>query len=124
MVELAVDILAFCIVAAAVIVAVAILGAICSAFSEWLDAVPGRRRRVRWAFWSLLALAIGALWWGSLRASFVVAVALAAIVGIAVGILRIKDRWPAVGVALVWLTWWGLLLGLIAAVLIGEGRLR
>ena len=123
MVELAVDIVAFCIVAAAVIAAVAILGAICSPFGEWLDAAPGRRRRFRWAFWSLLTLAIGALWWASSRASFVVAVALAGIVGIAAGILRIKDRWPAVGVALVWLTWWGLLLGLIAAVLIGEGHL-
>ena len=124
MVELAVDIVAFCIVATAVIAAVAILGAICSVFSEWLGAVPGRRRRVRRGFWTLLALAIGAVWWANSRASFVVAVALVGIVGIAAGILRIKDRWPAVGVALVWLTWWGLLLGLIAAVLIGEGRLR
>ena len=127
MVELAVDIVSFCIVAAAVIAAViagvTILGAICSVFSEWLDAALGRRRRVRRAFWSVLAIAIGALWWASSRATFLVAVALAAIVAIAAGILRIKDRWPAVGVAFVWLTWWGLVLGLVAAVLIGEGRL-
>ncbi len=126
MVGLAVDIVSFCIVGAAVIAAVvvaaAILDSICSVFSEWLDAAPGRRRRVRRAFWSLLALGIGALWWATSRASFLVAVALAAIVAIAVGILRIKDRWPAVGVALVWLAWWGWLLGLIAVVLIEEGR--
>ena len=121
--ELAVDIVSFCIVAAAVIAAVAILGAICSVFSEWLDAALGRRRRVRRAFWSLLALAIGALWWANSLGSFVVAVALAGIVGVAAAILRIKDRWAAVGVAFVWLTWWGLVLGLVAAVLIGEGRL-
>ena len=127
MVDLAIDIVSFCIVAAAVIAAViagvAILGAICSVFSEWLDAALGRRRRVRRAFCSLLALAIGAFWWGTSRTSFLVVVALAAIVAVAAAILRIKDRWPAVGVALVWLTWWGFLLGLIGAVLIEEGRL-
>ena len=123
MVEVAIDIVSFCIVAAAVIAAVAILGAICSVFSEWLDAAPGRRRRVRRAFWSLLALGIGALWWASSRASFLVVVGLAAIVAIAAGILLIKDRWPAIGVALVWLTWWSFLLGMIAVVLIEEGRL-
>ena len=122
MVELAIDIVSFCIVAAAVIAAVAILGAICSVFSEWLDAAPGRRRRVRRAFWSLLALAIGALWWATSRASFLVVVGLAAIVAIAAAILLIKDRWPAIGVALAWLTWWGFLLGMIAIVLIAEGR--
>ena len=122
MVELAIDIVSFCIVAAAVIGAVAILGAICSVFSEWLDAAPGRRRRVRRAFWSLLALGIGALWWATSRASFLVVVGLAAIVAIAAAILLIKDRWPAIGVALAWLTWWGFLLGMIAIVLIAEGR--
>ena len=126
MVELAVDIVSFCIVAAAVIGAViatvAILGTMCSAFDRWLDAAPGRRRRVRRAFWSLLALGIGALWWATSRASFLVAIALAATVALAAGILLIKDLWPAIGVALVWLTWWGFLLGMIAIVLIAEGR--
>ena len=126
MVDLAIDIVSFCIVAAAVLAAViaaaAILGTMCSAFDRWLDAAPGRRRRVRRAFWSLLALGIGALWWATSRASFLLALGVAAIVALAAGILLIKDRWPVVGVALVWLTWWGFLLGMIAIVLIAEGR--
>lgn len=123
MVELAVDIVAFCIVAAAVIAAVAILGAICSVFSAWLDAVPGRRRRFRWATWATLALTFGALWWTTSRATFLAAAVWGAVIGVAAAILRIKDRWPAVGVALVWLTWWGLVLGLVATVLREKGWL-
>ncbi len=123
MVELALDILAFCIVAAAAIAAAAILGAMCSAFGQWLDAAPHRRQHFRRPTWSTLALTFGALWWTTSRATFLAAVVWAALIGVAVGILRIKDRWPAVGVALVWLTWWGLLLGLIATVLREKGWL-
>lgn len=107
----------------AVIAAVAILGAICWAFSGWLDAAPGRRKRFWRASWVLLALTIGALWWATSRTTLLVAVAWGALVGVAVGILRIKDRWPAVGVALAWLTWWGWLLGLLAVVLHATGWL-
>lgn len=123
MVELAVDIVAFCIVAAAAIAAAAVLGAMCSAFGRWLDAAPRRRQRFRRATWSTLALTFGALWWANSRATFLAAAVWTALVGVAVAILRIKDRWPAVGVALVWLTWWGLVLGLIAAVLREKGWL-
>ena len=123
MVELAVGIVAFCIVAAAALAALAILGAMCSAFGRWLDAAPRRRQRFRGATWSMLALTFGALWWTTSRATFLAAAVWAAVIGVAVVLLRIKDRWPAAGVALVWLTWWGLVLGLIAAVLSGEGRL-
>lgn len=123
MVALAVDIVAFCIVAAAVLAAAAALGAICSAFGRWLDAARGRRHRFRWSFWSAVALAFGALWWSTSRTTFLAATVWAALIGIAVRILRLKDRWPAVGVALVWLTWSGLLLGLIAAVLRAKGWL-
>lgn len=123
MVELAIDIVAFCIVAVTVLAVVAILGAICSPFNEWLDAAPGRRKRFWRGLWSLLALAIAALWWATSRATFLAVVTWGALIGVAVGILRIKDRWPAVGVALAWLTWWGVLLGLIIVVLRGSGRL-
>ena len=118
MVELAVDIVAFCIVAAAVVAVLAIVGAIWLNFGHWLDAIPGRRKR----FWTLLgtALAIlGLLAWHSLSpATLIAATALAVLVGAGVGICLVLDRlgwrWK---VAAVWITWAALLLGLLGIVL-------
>ncbi len=84
MVELAVDIVAFCIVAAAVLAAVAALGAVWFSFGHWLEAVPGRARR----FWTLLGIAVAALVllaWRSLSPTTLAAAAGGAVlVGVAV----------------------------------------
>jgi hypothetical protein len=124
MVELAVDIVAFIIVVAAGIAALAIAGSICSAFGEWLEAVPGRSRR----FWSTLITVVTVLvllaWHAVSPSTLGAAAGLAALVGIAVAICAALDRlgwrWK---VAAVWLTWGALLLGLIAVVLHDQGRL-
>ena len=124
MVELAVDILAFCIVVAAAIAAVAILAAICSAFGKWLDAAPGRRRRFRVALGASVALPVLLAWHSLSPATLAAAAALGALVGVGVGICLALDwlgwRWK---VAAVWITWGALVLGLLAVVLHGEGRL-
>ncbi len=123
MVELAVDIVALCIVVAAGIAALAILGAVWFSFGHWLAAAPGRPRRV-WTLLGITAAVLLLLAWRSLSpATLAAAAAWAVLVGLAVGILRIKDRWPAVSVWLIWLTWWGWLLGLLAVVLHERGWL-
>jgi len=124
MVELAIDIVAFCIVAAAVVAALTVLGAIWISFGQWLEVVPGRPRR----FWSTLGTVLAVLvllaWHSLSPATLAAAAALGVLVGVAVGICMALDwlgwRWK---VAAVWLTWGALVLGLIAVVLHGEGRL-
>ncbi len=124
MVELAVDIVAFCIVAAAVVAVLAALGALWLSFGQWLGAVPGRARR----FWMFLGIAVAAvvlLAWRSLSPTTLAAAAgCAVLVGVAVGICLMLDRlgwrWK---VAAVWLTWGALVLGLVAVALLEQGRL-
>lgn len=124
MVELAVDIVAFCIVVAAGFAALAIVGSICSAFGEWLEAAPGRSRRFWWTLGAVLAVLALFAWYSISPSTLGAAAGLGALVGIAVAICAALDRlgwrWK---VAAVWLTWGALLLGLIAVVLRGEGRL-
>ncbi len=123
MVELAADIVAFCVVAAAVVAAVTALDAVWFSFGSWLEAVPGRPGRV-WTLLGTTAAVLVLLAWRSLSPVTLAAAAGGAVLlGVAVGILRIKDRWPAASVWLIWLTWWGWLLGLIAVVLHAQGRL-
>lgn len=95
MVELAVDIVAFCIVAATVVAAVMILGVLCSPFIEWLDAAPGRRRR----FWTVVGAGVALpvlLAWYSLSPSGLAA-ARARVLGAAQWshprALRLRARW-------------------------------
>ncbi|MHB1870890.1 MAG: hypothetical protein ACYCT1_08555 [Steroidobacteraceae bacterium] len=124
MVELAVDIVAFCIVAAAVVAALAVLGAIWISFGQWLEVVPGRPRR----FWSTLGTVFAVLvllaWYSLSPSGLAAAGAWIALTGVAVALCMALDRlgwrWK---VAAVWLTWGALVLGLIAVVLHGEGRL-
>lgn len=124
MVELAVDIVAFCIVVAAGIAALAILGAICSAFSAWLEAAPGRRKRFWWTIGAVIGVPVLLAWHSLSPSGLAAASACVVLLGIAVGICLALDRlgwrWK---VAAAWITWGALLLGLLAAVLRGEGRL-
>lgn len=127
MIDLALDIVAFCVIGAAAVAAFAIVASICGAFSEWLGAVPGRRTRARWLIGTVITAGVLLIWHAASPAGLATVAALtgalAALVGLAVGILLIKDRWPVVGVVLTWATWWGFLLGLLAVVLRAKGWL-
>jgi hypothetical protein len=102
----------------------AVLGAIWLSFGQWIEAVPGRPRR----FWSTLGTVVAVmalLIWHSLSpATLAAAAAFAVLVGVAVAICLALDllgwRWK---VAAVWITWGALVLGLVAVLLLEQGRL-
>ena len=124
MIELALWIIALYVLGRVLVGAFGLLAVIGAGISNWLEARPGRRIRLRWTVRAILAAIALLMWWLLSPATREGIYALGTLVGAAVlvclGLDRLGWRWK---VAIVWIVWGGIVVGLIAVVLAQQGRL-